>query len=91
MVAIFAQIGLGQWFRVVTGLVELLGVVALLIPGFAVAGGLWLGVTMVCAIIAHVTVLHTSPVPPLVLLLLNLIVVWLRGYQLAALRTRVFG
>jgi len=35
MVQIFDQIGMGQWFRIVTGLVEVAGAVALLVPGFA--------------------------------------------------------
>ncbi|WP_276329351.1 DoxX family protein [Bradyrhizobium erythrophlei] len=38
--------GIGQWFRIVTGLVEILGALALLIPRSAPAGGVWLGVTM---------------------------------------------
>lgn len=32
MVALFEQLGFGQWFRVVTGLVEIIGVLALLYP-----------------------------------------------------------
>src|ERR1700739_4882964 len=50
MVDLFAQIGLGQWFRVVTGVVEVTGAVALLIPGLASIGALWLGGTMVGAV-----------------------------------------
>src|SRR2546426_8844203 len=33
MVQIFDQIGMGQWFRIVTGLVEVIGAVALVVPG----------------------------------------------------------
>jgi len=33
MVELFEQIGLGQWFRVATGVVEVTGAVALLVPG----------------------------------------------------------
>ena len=40
MVDLFQQIGLGQWFRVVTGAVEVTGAVALLIPGLASVGAL---------------------------------------------------
>jgi len=67
MVDLFAQIGLGQWFRVVTGVVEIAGAVALLIPGLASLGALWLGGTMIGAVATHVFVLHTSPVPAIVL------------------------
>src|SRR3984893_5146665 len=43
MVDLFAQIGVGQWFRVVTGVVEVIGAVALVFPGLASIGALWLG------------------------------------------------
>src|SRR5260370_38202809 len=43
MVDLFAQIGLGQWFRVVTGVVEVTGAVALLVPVLTSIGALWLG------------------------------------------------
>ena len=43
MVGLFEQIGLGQWFRVVTGVVEVTGAVALVVPGLASIGALWLG------------------------------------------------
>ena len=87
MVDLFAQIGLGQWFRVV----EVTGAVALLIPGLASIGALWLGFTMVCAVATHVFVLHTSPVPAIVLGLLNAVVVYLRRDELVALLHRVKG
>jgi putative oxidoreductase len=62
MVHLFDQLGLGQWFRYVTGTVEVVGALALLTPGLARFGGLWLGGTMFFAILTHVFVLHTSPV-----------------------------
>src|ERR1700710_1027350 len=46
MVDVFTQIGVGQWFRVVTGVVEVTGAVALLIPGLASIGALWLRGTL---------------------------------------------
>jgi putative oxidoreductase len=91
MVDLFEQIGLGQWFRVVTGVVEIAGAVALLIPGLASIGALWLGGTMVGAVITHVFVLHTSPVPAIVLGVLNALVVYLRRDEVAALLHRVKG
>ena len=91
MVDLFEQIGLGQWFRVVTGVVEVTGAVALLIPGLASLGALWLGGTMVGAIATHLFVLHTSPVPAIVLGVLNALVVYLRRDELAALLHRVKG
>jgi uncharacterized membrane protein YphA (DoxX/SURF4 family) len=91
MVDLFAQIGLGQWFRVVTGVVEIAGAVALLVPGLASLGALWLGGTMVGAVATHLFVLHTSPVPAIVLGVLNALVVYLRRDELAALLHRVRG
>jgi uncharacterized membrane protein YphA (DoxX/SURF4 family) len=91
MVDLFAQIGLGQWFRVVTGVVEVTGAVALLIPGLASIGALWLGGTMVGAAATHVFVLHTSPAPAIVLGVLNAAVVYLRRDELVALLHRIKG
>jgi putative oxidoreductase len=91
MVDLFAQIGLGQWFRAVTGVVEVTGAVALLIPGLASIGALWLGGTMIGAVATHLFVLHTSPVPAIVLGLLNAVVVYLRRDELVALLQRVKG
>src|SRR5438309_11208333 len=89
MVDLFAQIGLGQWFRVVTGAVEVIGAVALLVPGLASLGALWLGGTMVGAVATHLFVLHTSPVPAIVLGVLNALFVYLRRDELVALLHRV--
>jgi putative oxidoreductase len=91
MVQLFDQIGLGQWFRVVTGLVEITGAIALVYPGLASLGGLWLGFTMVCAVLTHVLVLHTSPAPAAVMALLSALVVYLRRDELVALIHRVRG
>jgi putative oxidoreductase len=84
MVELFDQIGLGQWFRIVTGAVEVVGAAALVVPGLASIGALWLGCTMVCAVATHVFILHTSPVPAFVLGLLNALVVYLRRDELVA-------
>jgi putative oxidoreductase len=91
MVDLFQQIGLGQWFRVMTGVVEVAGAVALLIPGLASIGALWLGGTMVGAVATHLFVLHTSPVPAIVLGLLNALIVYLRRDELVALLRRING
>ena len=84
MVQLFAQIGLGQWFRVATGVVEIIGAIALLYPRLASIGGLWLGGTMFFAVLTHLFVLHTSPTPAIVLGLLNAVIVYLRRDELAS-------
>ncbi|SHN30019.1 DoxX family protein [Gracilibacillus kekensis] len=57
---IFKNLKLPQWFRVVTGWVELVGVVGLVIgfwlPWFLVIAGLWFGVTMMVGMITHIRV-----------------------------------
>ena len=85
MVQLFDQIGVGQWFRYATGLVEVIGALALIYPGLAAIGGVWLGGTMVFAVLTHLVVLHTSPVPAIVLGLLNALIVYLRRDELASL------
>jgi putative oxidoreductase len=87
MIEIFDQIGVGQWFRIVTGVVEIAGAFALVCPGMAAIGGLWLGFTMVCAVATHVFVLLSSPAPAAVLLALNALIVYLRRDDLVTLTT----
>jgi putative oxidoreductase len=84
MVQLFDQIGIGQWFRYVTGAVEVVGALALIAPGLVWLGGLWLGGTMFFAVLTHVFVLHTSPVPAIVLGVLSALIVYLRRDELAS-------
>ena len=84
MVQIFAQIGIGQWFRIVTGVVEIIGAFALVYPGLASIGGLWLGGTMVGAVAIHLLILHSSPLPAVILGTLNAVIVYLRRDELLA-------
>lgn len=84
MIAIFDQIGIGQWFRVVTGLVEVAGAIALLAPATAGIGGLLLATTMVFAVLTHWFVIGGSPVPAIVLLAITATVAWLHRANLAA-------
>jgi putative oxidoreductase len=86
MIQIFEAIGFGQWFRIVTGLVEVVGAIALLTPRLSAFGALWLAATMFFATLTHLFILHTSPAPAVTLLALNLVVVWLRRDQLDVLR-----
>ncbi len=72
MVHEFDMIGVGQWFRYVTGCVEVAGAILLLIPRTATLGGLLLAVTMTGAIAARFTVLSSVPGPPILEFLLFL-------------------
>ena len=78
MVELFDKVGFGQWFRYVTGLLEVMGAIGLLISRYAFYAAALLAMVMVGAIVAHVTVLGTSPAAPVVLLVLSGIIAYLR-------------
>ncbi|MFL9875825.1 DoxX family protein [Paraburkholderia megapolitana] len=71
MIQIFEHIGFGQWFRYVTGLVEVTGAVLLLIPRTGFLGGLLLAATMVCALATHLLIIGGNPGPAALLALLS--------------------
>ena len=87
MVNLFAAIGLGQWFRYVTGAIEISAAVALLIPSAAPFGAILLVPTMFGAATANLF-LGQSPIVPLVLLLVAAAVVWTRRNQLQGVFSR---
>jgi uncharacterized membrane protein YphA (DoxX/SURF4 family) len=82
MVQLYDAIGVGQWFRYVTGIIEVGSAMLLLVPMRAGLGAVLLACTMVGAIIAHFTVLHTAPTGPVVLLGLSSAIVWLNRARL---------
>jgi putative oxidoreductase len=84
MVGIFDHIGIGQWFRVVTGLVEVVGAMAMLVPRSAAFGGLLLAITMASGVLTHLFVIGGSPVPAIVLLLITATIAWLHRSSFAA-------
>src|SRR6266566_4244795 len=55
MIALFDAVGVGQWFRYVTGLLELLGALLLIVPRTAAFGSVLLAGVMVGAVVAHLT------------------------------------
>src|SRR6266516_590834 len=85
MVGLFDAVGLGQWFRYVTGSLEVLGALLLIVPGKTVFGAVLLACVMAGAVVAHLTVLHTAPTAPLVLFALTALIAWQRRSQLADL------
>jgi len=82
MVGLFEAIGIGQWFRYVTGLIEVSSAVALLLPSFAVFGALALVATMIGAIVVHLFIVGGSPAMPVILLLGSAGILWARRNQL---------
>ena len=85
MVENFAQIGLGQWFRYVTGALEVIGAILILMPALAAFGGVLLAVVMVGATVTHLVVLPGSPVPAIILFLLCAVVVFAHRGQIVGL------
>ena len=88
MVALFDAIGIGQWFRYVTGSIEVVSAVALLVPSWAAFGALLLIPTMVGAVVTHLFIVGGSPVPATVLLIGSLAIAWARRDQLASVLSR---
>jgi putative oxidoreductase len=87
MVEMFGTIGLGQWFRYMTGALEVGSGILMLIPGLAGFGAVLLACVMVGAILTHLTVLHNSPLEPVILLVLTAIVLWGRWSQVSRVKT----
>jgi putative oxidoreductase len=79
MVQAFATIGIGQWFRYVTGILEITGALALLVPSLAFYGATALLVTMIGAVTTHLFIIGGNPAPAAMLLVVNGIIAWARG------------
>ena len=59
-IRIFARIGLGDWLRYLTGVMQVGGALLLLVPPLVTLGAVVLGCTMVGAIVTNVFILHTG-------------------------------
>jgi putative oxidoreductase len=78
MVGLFDAIGLGQWFRYVTGSLEVLGAVLLLVPRLSGLGALLLVGVMLGAVPTHLFVVGGSPLSAIILLIVTGVVAWAR-------------
>ena len=85
MVQEFEHIGLGQWFRYLTGALEVFGALLILTPSLAAFGALVLIGIMIGAIITHLFVIGGTALPALLLLALSAIVAYAKRGQLASL------
>ena len=86
---LFDAIGVGQWFRYVTGLIEVGSAVALLVPSLAPFGAIALVATMAGAILTHLFIVGGSPLVPVILLVGSLAVAWVRRDQISSALSRV--
>lgn len=78
LVGAFEAIGVGQWFRYVTGGIEVVAALLLLVPRTAFYGAALLVPTMIGAVITHLFVIGGSSTIPAVLLVGSALVAWLR-------------
>jgi putative oxidoreductase len=79
MVAIFQKIGLGQWFRLLTGLLEVFGATGLLFPHYRQMSAALLALVMLGAIGFHLMILGGNSAGPVVLFVVSALVTWLSG------------
>src|SRR2546423_2959500 len=76
MVGLFDAIGLGQWFRYVTGSLEVLGAILLLVPRLSGLGALLLVGVMLGAVPTHLFVVGGSPLSAIILLIVTGVTAW---------------
>jgi putative oxidoreductase len=87
MVGLFALIGFGQWFRYLTGTLEVAGAILLLIPRTSGLGALMLVGVMAGAIVTHLFIVGGSPVMAIILFVVTGVVAWGRRQRTMSLLT----
>jgi len=85
LIGLFQAIGLGQWFRYLTGSLEVAGAILLLIPRTSGLGALMLACIMICAVATHVFIVGGSPQPAVILLIVTGIIAWGRHHRMSSL------
>jgi uncharacterized membrane protein YphA (DoxX/SURF4 family) len=76
LVGLFEAIGIGQWFRYLTGALEVTGALLLLIPRTSGLGALLLAGVMVGAVVTHLFIVGGSPLMAIILLVVTSVVAW---------------
>lgn len=74
-VALFSAVGVGQWLRYVTAVLELTGAVLIVVPKTKSIGAALIATVMLGALAAHLFILHIPPTTPGVLLLMAVFVI----------------
>src|SRR3984893_8574426 len=85
LVALFEAIGLGQWFRYLTGSLEVVGAILLLIPRTSGLSALMLAGVMACAVVTHVFIVGRSPLGAIILLVVTGVIAWGRRQRTSSL------
>jgi putative oxidoreductase len=76
LVGLFEAIGLGQWFRYLTGALEVASAILLLVPRASGLGALMLAGVMTGAVVTHVFIVGGSPMMAIILLVVTCVVAW---------------
>jgi putative oxidoreductase len=84
MVKTFEQVGFGQWFRYVTGALEVVGAALLLWPRTTALGALLLAAICTGAFFAQLMVLHEDVIHAVVLVVILAAIAWTYRGQLRA-------
>ena len=87
MVASFEAIGLGQWFRYLTGAIEVGSSILLFVPGKQAWGAGLLVCTMIGAVLAHLLILGPGSAPAIILGFLSALVAYNYRDQIPLLNT----
>lgn len=82
MVQTFEAVGVGQWFRYLTGVIEIAGAALLWSRGREIFGAGLLACTMAGAVLAHLFLIGPSAVPALILGILSAVVAYAYRGQL---------
>jgi putative oxidoreductase len=88
LVGLFEAIGLGQWFRYLTGTLEVAGAFLLLIPPTSGLGALMLAGVMVGAVVTHLFIVGGSPLMAIILLVVTGVIAWGRRQRTMNLLAR---
>jgi len=89
MIALFDDVGVGQWLRYVTGLIEVGSAGALMVPAIAPFAAIALVATMSGAVLTHLFIVGGSPIVPVVLLVGSVAVAWVRRDQISSALSRL--
>ena len=91
MVATYETIGVGQWFRYLTGIIEVGSAVLLCTPGKQAWGAALLVCTMIGAVLTHLIILGPSSFPAIILGVLSAVVLFAYRNQLPGQRQNMPG
>jgi putative oxidoreductase len=87
MVQEFETVGLGQWFRYATGVIEVIGAIMVLIPTVSALGGCLLLLVDVGAFVAQVAVIHMDWIHTIAIGIVIGLLIYLQRRQLRDLRS----